>query len=157
MTASGRRWRSWTWLSSTVSAADTTVRTPGHITAVWPTAGTRAVQPDSDGGHELGRRVLALRSAGMLPRSGSSARLPTDHCCPWGTVRDRCYGHAEGTARGYELGSGLAAVVTSSTGGRGPSRVTTCLVGRAAGLPQPVGGLPQLSRWLEWLPCRGAR
>src|SRR6266540_5633273 len=41
MTASGRRWRSWTWLSGAVSAADTTVRTPGRITAVWPQQGPR--------------------------------------------------------------------------------------------------------------------
>jgi transcriptional regulator with XRE-family HTH domain len=65
---------------------------------VWPTAGTAAVRPDSDGGHELGRRVRARSSAGMLrPMAQLSVSRP-DRCCPWGTVRDRCYGHAEGTA-----------------------------------------------------------
>jgi hypothetical protein len=34
-----------------------------------------------------------------------------------GTVRDRCYGHAEGTAGEDEPGLGLAVTVASSTGG----------------------------------------
>jgi len=39
--------------------------------------------------------------------------LPTDRCCLWGTVRDRCYGHAEGTAGEDHAGSGVAAMVTN--------------------------------------------
>jgi hypothetical protein len=54
-------------------------------------------------GHELGRRVRAIRPGGMLRRWRCSARLSTDRCCPWRTVRDRCYGHAEGTAGGATL------------------------------------------------------
>jgi hypothetical protein len=38
-----------------------------------------------------------------------------------GTVRDWCYGHAEGTAGEDDAGAGRAATVTSSTEGRGPS------------------------------------
>jgi hypothetical protein len=80
MTASGRRWRSWTSLSGAVSAADTTVRTRGRITGVWPIAGPAAVRPDSDGGHELGRRVPPARPAGMLHRQRRSGPLLTDRC-----------------------------------------------------------------------------
>jgi hypothetical protein len=40
-----------------------------------------------------------------------------DRCCPWGTVRDRCYGHVEGTAGEDGFSSGLAAMATGSTGG----------------------------------------
>jgi transcriptional regulator with XRE-family HTH domain len=44
---------------------------------VWPTAGTAAVRPDSDGGHELGRRVRALGSglAGNPTVGGDAARI----------------------------------------------------------------------------------
>jgi hypothetical protein len=47
----------------------------------------------------------------------SSACLTTDRCCPWGAVRDRCYGHVEGTAGEDQAGSGVTATVTSWTGG----------------------------------------
>jgi hypothetical protein len=30
-----------------------------------------------------------------------------DRCCPWGAVRDRCYGHVEGTIGEDEPGSGV--------------------------------------------------
>jgi hypothetical protein len=82
MTARGRRWRTWTWLSGAVSAADTTVRKPGRITAVLPTAGTGgrpAGQRGADSGHELGRRVPPARSAGTLHGwrwSGAPATRP---------------------------------------------------------------------------------
>jgi hypothetical protein len=41
---------------------------------------------------------------------------PGEACCPWVTVNDRCYGHAEGTAGEDQAGSGLAAMASSSTG-----------------------------------------
>jgi hypothetical protein len=69
-----------------VVRCDPVVRGP-DVAPMWPS------------GPELGRRVRALSSAGMLHRSCSSVCLPTDRCCPWETVRDRCYGHVEGTAR----------------------------------------------------------
>jgi hypothetical protein len=50
----------------------------------------------------------------MLGRSRSSAHLHIDRCCPWVTVSDRCYGHAEGTAGEDEPRSSVAARVTSS-------------------------------------------
>lgn len=34
----------------------------------------------------------------MLRRWRNSAPLPTDRCCPWVAVKDRCYGHREGRA-----------------------------------------------------------
>ena len=72
------RWRSWTWPSGAVSAADTTVRTPGRSTAVWPTAGTAAVRPDSDGGHELGRRVRpSVQSGCHADGAGQRVSQPT--------------------------------------------------------------------------------
>jgi hypothetical protein len=40
-------------------------------------------------------------------------------------------GHVGGTAGEGDPGSGPAATVTSSTGGRGQSSATTCLVGKA--------------------------
>jgi hypothetical protein len=39
--------------------------------------------------------------------------LPDRPLLSWGTVRDRCYGHAEGTAGEDHAGSGLEAMVTS--------------------------------------------
>jgi hypothetical protein len=71
----------------------------------WPGCG-----PSSP---ELGRRVPAVRSAGMLRRWCCSARLQTDRCCPWLTVRDRCYGHAEGTADDDQPRFSVATMVTS--------------------------------------------
>jgi hypothetical protein len=64
------------------------------------------------------------------------------------TVADRCLGHVGGTAGEDESGSGPAAMVTSSTGGRGPSGVTTCLVGKPleAGR-QSVAGLYPGGDW----------
>jgi hypothetical protein len=46
--------------------------------------------------HELGRHVRAVCSAEILRRWRSSRSLLIDRCCPWLTVSDRCYGHAEG-------------------------------------------------------------
>jgi hypothetical protein len=62
---------------------------------------------------QLGRRVPALHSAGMLRRRRRSGRFLNDRCCPWGTVRDRCYGHAEGTAGEDHASSRVAAMVTT--------------------------------------------
>jgi hypothetical protein len=45
------------------------------------------------------------------------ARRSIDRCCPWGTARDRRYGHAEVTAGEDDADSGRAATVTSLTGG----------------------------------------
>jgi hypothetical protein len=46
------------------------------------------------------------------------------------TAVDRCVGHVGGTGGEDELGSGVAAMVASSGGGRVRSRVTTGLVGK---------------------------
>jgi hypothetical protein len=75
------------------------------VTAV--AKGSRAMERN-----ELGRRVRAARSRPMLRRWPCSATLSTDRCCPWGTVRDRGYGHAEGTAGEDHAGSSVAAMVT---------------------------------------------
>jgi hypothetical protein len=53
----------------------------------------------------------------MLGRSRSSVHFHIDRCCPWVTVSDRCYGHAEGTAGEDEPRSSVAVRVTSSTAG----------------------------------------
>jgi hypothetical protein len=65
-------------------------------------------------------------------RAETTARRATrtDRCCPWMTVVDRCLGHVGGSAGEDELGAGVAAMGSSSTGGRGPSSVTACLVGK---------------------------
>jgi hypothetical protein len=69
--------------------------------------------PDVARGPELGRRVRAVCWTGLLHRWPSSEPLLTARCCPWGTVRDRYHGHAEGTAGEDKPGSGGAAMVTT--------------------------------------------
>ena len=54
------------------------------------------------------------------------------------TPVDRCLGHVRGTSGKDEADVGVAAMVTSSTGGRGPSSVTTCLVGKAPKVSRPL-------------------
>jgi hypothetical protein len=76
----------------------------------------------ADSGHELGRRVQAVRSRRMLHRWRRSGTRSTDRCCPWGTVGCRGYEHAEGTAGEDEVGSGLAAMVTTQREGEARPR-----------------------------------
>ena len=70
---------------------------------------------------EPGRVVLTATGAdrhdSILRRWRWSGRCATDRRCPSGTASCRCYGHAEDTTGVDDRGSGVAATVTSSTGG----------------------------------------
>jgi hypothetical protein len=50
------------------------------------------------------RCVWALAPRECFADDAAQALVPTDRCCPYGTVRDRCYGHAEGKAGEDEAG-----------------------------------------------------
>ena len=95
----------------------------------WPTALARCCPWLSDGvWPRCGPTIPSLEGAscssvqpGCYVDGASQVRLrPT--AVNRETARCRCYGHAEGTAGEDEVGSGVAATVTSSGDGRGSSR-----------------------------------
>jgi hypothetical protein len=67
---------------------------------------------------------------GMLRRWRSSGRLSTIRCCPWGIVRDRCYGRAKSMAGEDEPDWGVTAVVTHLNRRVRPVLDDHCLVGK---------------------------
>jgi hypothetical protein len=64
--------------------------------------------------------------------------LPDGPLLSVGTVRDRYYGHAEGTAGEGSAGSGLAAMVTAEPQGEARPRRPLASLARAAG-PRQLG------------------
>jgi hypothetical protein len=101
-----------------------------------------AVRPSTDQARHiasLGRRVPALRLAGVPRRWCSPRRLLTDRWCPWGTVGDRCYGHAVGTAARTLLAPAGQHRHRSGPEGEASPRDHGLVVGRrpATGLPIP--------------------
>ena len=53
-----------------------------------------------------------------------------DRGCPWMTAADRCLGHVGGTAGEDDAPRSVAATVTSSAKGRGPTRTTPAPLAR---------------------------
>jgi hypothetical protein len=97
--------------------------------------------PGSPSSRELGRRVLDSAQPGCFT-DGAAQSVYGLTVVVVGTVRDRCYGQAEGTAGGGDPGSSRAATVTSSTGRQGPSSATTALsASREAGAAAEDPGL----------------
>jgi hypothetical protein len=86
------------------------------------------------------------RSSPPRPGTGSAGRARQGRSRPDRpllTVNDRwepMFGHVGGTAGGDDVARSLSATVTSSTGGQGPSPVTTCsLVSACQGARQSAG------------------
>jgi hypothetical protein len=104
-----------------------------------PAAGTYSTSPSD--------RSLQHRELGKLSRTapdGLILQLGGHGHRPWLSLDDRCRPMLKArrrTAGENELGAGVVAMVTSSTGGRGPSSVTTCLVAKGRRPAAGSGGI----------------
>jgi hypothetical protein len=142
--------RSWRWMPCDLHSRSPTVTARAHRGP--------AVSDAVRTGQGPGSRAWKARPGTPLSRDATPMAqvkaLLERPLLSVGTVRDRCYGHAEGTAGEDHAGSGVAAVVTSCTEGEArPRRPPASLASRRRGAAveqqkssQPI---PSWSRCLE--------